>query len=132
MSDLAPLIAAAREALEAAYAPYSGHRVGAALRGVSGTIYSGCNVENAAYPQGLCAEAAALAAMVRAGEQCFVEVVVLGEGAVECTPCGGCRQKLWEFGDADAPVHVCGPEGLRSTYSLGDLLPRAFGRENLR
>ena len=132
MSDLGPLIAAAREALEAAYAPYSCRRVGAAVRGASGAIYSGCNVENAAYPQGLCAEAGALAAMVRAGEQRFVEVVVLGEGPVECTPCGGCRQKLWEFGDADAAVHVCGPDGLRGTYTLGDLLPRAFGRENLR
>ena len=95
-------------------------------------IFSGCNVENAAYPEGLCAEASAIAAMVRAGEQTIVEVVVLGGGESLCTPCGGCRQKLCEFAGDDTPIHICGPEGLRKTISLGVLMPHSFGPEHLR
>jgi cytidine deaminase len=129
MSNIDELIAAAGEARDNAYAPYSKFKVGAAVRTASGHIYSGCNVENAAYPEGLCAEASAVAAMVRAGEQHIVEVVVLGGGNRLCTPCGGCRQKLREFATDDTPVHVCGPEGLRETLLLGVLLPHSFGPE---
>ena len=125
------LMTAARAALLNAYAPYSRHRVGAAVRGGSGAVYAGCNVENAAYPQGTCAEAGAVAALVLAGESKLTEVLVIGETAALCTPCGGCRQRLWEFGAAETPVHVCGPEGLRRTTTLGKLLPFAFGPGNL-
>lgn len=125
------LMAAAQNALERAYAPYSRHRVGAAVRGESGHVYAGCNVENAAYPQGLCAEAAAIAAMVLAGETRLMEALVIGETDELCSPCGGCRQRLWEFGAAETPVHMCGPEGLRQTATLGLLLPLAFGPDNL-
>ena len=132
MTGFDDLMSAAREARDNAYAPYSKFKVGAAIRTASGQIYSGCNVENAAYPEGLCAEASAIAAMVRAGEQHIVEAVVLGGGERLCTPCGGCRQKLREFATDDTPVHVCGPEGLCETMLLGALLPDSFGPEHLK
>ncbi len=125
------IVAAARAARTRAHAPYSGFKVGAALRGESGRLYSGCNVENAAYPQGWCAEASAIAALVLAGERRIVEAAVMGGGPALCTPCGGCRQKLREFAAEDLPIHICGPEGPRRTVSLGELLPLAFGPENL-
>ena len=125
------LFEAARQAMEKAYAPYSGFAVGAAIRGAGGGIYSGCNVENAAYPQGWCAEASAIAAMVGAGEQRIAELCVIGRGDALVTPCGGCRQKIREFAGEDVPVHICGPEGRRRTLTLGELLPLAFGPENL-
>ncbi|MHA1151199.1 MAG: cytidine deaminase [Alphaproteobacteria bacterium] len=125
------IVAAARAAMARAYAPYSRFKVGAAVRGQSGRLYAGCNVENAAYPQGWCAEASAIAAMVMAGETRIVEVAVMGGGEAPCTPCGGCRQKLYEFADDDLPIHVCGPQGLRLTVTLGTLLPLAFGPGNL-
>ena len=126
------MLEAARQALGHAYAPYSRHRVGAAVRGASGAVYAGCNVENAAYPEGTCAEAGAIAALVLAGETKLVEVLVMGEADSLCTPCGGCRQKLREFGAADVAVRVAGPEGVRRILSLGELLPHAFGPDNLK
>lgn len=131
MTDDSDIVAAARAAMARAYAPYSRFKVGAAVRGASGRLYAGCNVENAAYPQGWCAEASAIAAMVMAGETRIVEAAVMGGGDAPCTPCGGCRQKLYEFAGDDLPIHVCGPQGLRRTVTLGELLPLAFGPENL-
>ena len=131
MSGLAELFEAARQARERAYAPYSGFRVGAAVRGASGRIYAGCNVENAAYPEGICAETAALAAMVLAGETRLLEACVVGAGPALATPCGGCRQRLREFAGPDTPVHVGGPEGLRQSFTLDELLPASFGPDNL-
>lgn len=125
------LFAAARAARDQAYAPYSNFAVGAALRAASGAVFAGCNVENAAYPQGWCAEASAIAAMVLAGERRIVELAVIGGGAELCTPCGGCRQKLREFAGDDLPVHILGPEGLRRSVTLGELLPLSFGPRNL-
>ena len=125
------LFAAARSAMEQAYAPYSEFSVGAAIRGADGGIYAGCNVENAAYPQGCCAEAAAVSAMVLAGERAIAEVCVIGAGPALVTPCGGCRQRLREFAADHVPIHVCGPDGLRKTVTLGELLPLAFGPDNL-
>lgn len=134
MSDPAvdELVEAARAARSKAYARYSGYNVGAAIRTASGNIYSGCNVENAAYPLSQCAEANAIAAMVLGGDQEIAAVAVAGPGGeAPCTPCGGCRQMLAEFGSADVRVHVCGPDGEMIEKRLGDLLPHAFGPDNL-
>lgn len=125
------LLAAATAARANAHAPYSRFPVGVALRAVSGRIYAGCNVENAAFPQGQCAEASAVGAMVTAGEREIVEIAVVGGGEGLCTPCGGCRQRLVEFAAPKIPVHLCGPEGLRQTVTLGELLPLAFSGRNL-
>ncbi len=125
------LFAAARSAMAQAYAPYSEFSVGASIRGAGGGIYAGCNVENAAYPQGCCAAASAISAMVLAGERAIAEVCVIGNGKALVTPCGGCRQCIREFATEDISIHVCGPEGLRKTVTLGDLLPLAFGPDNL-
>ena len=126
------LVLAALAARGSAYAPYSHHAVGAALRTPEGTVHAGCNVENAAYPEGTCAEAGAIAAMVLAGGRRIAELVVAGPAGPPCTPCGGCRQKLREFGAATMPVRVVGPEGetLLNT-TLAALLPNSFGPENL-
>ena len=125
------LFAAAKAARERAYAPYSRFLVGAAIRAPSGAIYAGCNVENAAYPQGSCAEAGAIAAMALAGERTIEEIVVVGDGEDLCTPCGGCRQRIREFVAADAPIHVAGPEGVRKGFTLNELLPDSFGPSHL-
>ncbi len=120
------LLRAARAAMEYAYAPYSQFKVGAAVRAPSGAIYAGANVENVAYPQGQCAEASALGALVTAGETAITAVAVVAERLEICPPCGGCRQRLSEFGDASTPVYL-GP----TTTTLGELLPGAFDREAL-
>jgi cytidine deaminase len=128
---VAEMLAAARDAMARAYAPYSKFPVGAALLGANGKIYAGCNVENAAYPQGACAEASAISAMVVDGERRILAALVVGQGAELIAPCGGCRQRLNEFAAPDAPVHLCGPKGLMKTVTLGELLPHAFGPQNL-
>jgi len=129
--SLEALFAAAKAARARAYAPYSKFLVGAAIRTPSGAIFAGCNVENAAYPQGACAEAGAISAMVLAGERKIVDIVVVGDGDDLCTPCGGCRQRIREFADADTRVHVAGVEGVRATFTLDELLPHSFGPGHL-
>ena len=109
------LFAAAKDAFDKAYAPYSAFKVGAAVRAPSGTIYAGANVENAAYPIGNCAEASAIAAMIAAGEQRIVECTVVAAGERLCTPCGGCRQRLAEFAGPGLEIHLCSPEAHRET-----------------
>ena len=126
MSEFDEMIRLARAARDNAHAPYSGFRVGACLRSADGRLFAGCNVENAAYPEGQCAETSALGAMVAAGAREIAEVLVLAEGERLCTPCGGCRQRLAEFADAGTPVHVAGTEGVRRSFTLGELLPEAF------
>jgi homotetrameric cytidine deaminase len=123
------LLRAAAEAMENAHAPYSDFKVGAALRGAGGGIHTGANVENAAYPQGQCAEASAIGALVAAGETRIAAVAVTAERMDICPPCGGCRQRLAEFGGPETPVHLGRPGGPRETTSLGELLPLAFGAE---
>jgi homotetrameric cytidine deaminase len=120
------LLRAADAAMRNAYAPYSEFKVGAAVRAPSGAIYAGANVENVAYPQGQCAEASALGALVAAGETAITAVAVVAERLEVCPPCGGCRQRLSEFGDASTPVYL-GP----TTTTLGELLPGAFDRQAL-
>ena len=123
--------AALASAREKAYAPYSRFAVGAAVRGGSGRIYAGCNVENAAYPVGTCAEAGAIAAMVAGGDIVLTEALVLADASGPVTPCGACRQRLAEFAGPDTRIHAAGPDGVRETYTLGALLPHGFGPGNL-
>jgi homotetrameric cytidine deaminase len=125
------LLALAREAAGRAYAPYSNFPVGAAVRTADGRRYAGANVENAAYPQGQCAEASALGAMVAGGGGRVVEVVVAAPSEEECSPCGGCRQRLREFADQDVPIHLADLERVRRTTSVAELLPLSFGPEAL-
>jgi cytidine deaminase len=127
MSSIEALFSAASKARLSAYAPYSGFAVGAALATDSGAIFSGTNVENAAYPVGTCAEAAAIAAMVVAGHRRIDEILIIGEGDALVTPCGACRQRMREFAGEDAKIHVAGTTGVRATFTLGALLPEAFG-----
>ena len=129
--DLSALFDAARAAQARAYVPYSRFKVGAAVRAANGVIYAGCNVENAAYPVGNCAEASAISAMIMAGETRIIEALVIGDGAVLCTPCGGCRQRLREFASLDTTVHVADQTGLRRSFTVGELLPASFGPDNL-
>ncbi len=127
-----PLIDAAVAARERAYAPYSRFRVGAALRCADGRIHAGCNVENAAYPQGVCAEAGAISAMVLAGGQRITELVIAGGGSRPCPPCGGCRQKIREFARPEAVIRLVGEDGaLLLESTLEALLPHSFGPEDL-
>jgi homotetrameric cytidine deaminase len=125
------LVAAATEAMEHAHAPYSRFRVGAALRADDGSIHAAANVENAAYPQGQCAEASAIGALVAAGGTRVLEAAVISDGEAICVPCGGCRQRLREFMPLDGVVHLCAPSGERRTATLEELLPLSFGPEFL-
>ena len=120
------LLDAAREVRERAYAPYSKFRVGAAVRGASGRVHHGCNVENVAYPEGTCAEAGAIALMVASGETELVEVAVIADSPSPVPPCGGCRQKLAEFGRADTPVLLATTGGVTLATTIGELLPGRF------
>ncbi|GAJ28817.1 cytidine deaminase [Acidomonas methanolica] len=125
------LVAAAVAVRLCAYAPYSGFFVGAAIRSEVG-IHAGCNVENAAYPQGNCAEAGAISAMVAAGGRQIREVVIAGDGATPVTPCGGCRQRLREFGAPELVIRMVGVDGgARLVRTLGELLPDSFGPDHL-
>jgi cytidine deaminase len=129
------LLNAARAAQQTAYAPYSNYKVGAAVLDDQGRIHAGCNVENAAYPQGQCAEASALAAMVLAGSTRVEAVLVLGSGGDSTggwiTPCGGCRQKLREFGAPDMPIISANTHDIGPSRSLAQLLPESFGPDHL-
>lgn len=122
---------AARSVRENAYAPYSGFKVGAALRAASGRVFAGCNVENVAYPEGTCAEAGAIAAMVAEGETALTEVYVIADSPAPVPPCGGCRQKLMEFGSADTRVTMATTSGTESVMTLAELLPGSFGRSHM-
>lgn len=125
----AALVAVAREVRENAYVPYSNFKVGAAIRAMSGTIYHGVNVENVAYPEGTCAEAGAIAAMVAAGETEIAEVAVIADSPIPVSPCGGCRQKLAEFGKGDVRVTLATTDGETLQTTLADLLPGAFSQD---
>jgi cytidine deaminase len=113
------------------HSPYSGYAVGAALLDEQGRIHVGANIENAAYPQGWCAEASALTAMVMAGGKRATAVLVTGPGPDVITPCGGCRQKLREFAGQDLLIIAGDPSGIKQQWTLGELLPFSFGPEHL-
>jgi cytidine deaminase len=130
-NDLTSLFEAAHTAQKAAYAPYSGYPVGAALRTASGRIFAGCNVENASFPVGVCAEAGAIAAMAAAGERVIAEMLVVGDGEALTTPCGACRQRIREFAAPETPIHIADGNGVRASFSQSSLLPHSFGPDNL-
>ena len=122
---------AALKIRENAYAPYSGFQVGVALMSSSGEIYTGVNVENAAYPEGTCAEAGAIACMIAAGDRKITAVYVVADGAEPVPPCGGCRQKLAEFSAPDVPVTMATISGIEKTLTVAQLLPGAFTPEHM-
>lgn len=111
---------------ELAHAPYSKFKVGAAIRTATGKIFVGCNVENIAYPEGSCAEAGAISAMIAGGEKQIEEIIVVADSPVPVSPCGGCRQKIAEFSSADTSVLLAGLDGEVSRKRIGELLPDAF------
>jgi len=116
----------ARRVFENAYAPYSHFKVGAALRTKSGDVYAGCNVENVAYPEGTCAEAGAIAAMVAAGGAGVLEILVMADSELPVTPCGGCRQKIAEFGTPETVIILANTKEEVGRTTLGALLPGSF------
>ncbi|WEX09520.1 cytidine deaminase [Chelativorans sp. AA-79] len=124
------LFAAAKAAMERAYAPYSRFPVGAAIRTDTGAVYAGCNIENASYPEGWCAETTALGHMVMAGGGRVCEIAVVAEKMPRIMPCGGCRQRLSEFTTADAKLHLCDTEGVVETVPFSSIFPRAFDLES--
>jgi len=128
---MSSLLEAARSVRENAHAPYSGFKVGAALRCADGSVHVGCNVENVAYPEGTCAEAGAIAAMCASGARDIVEVVVVADSSEPVSPCGGCRQKLAEFAGPSVPVRLGSPDGIRAETTVGALLPGAFSSVHL-
>jgi cytidine deaminase len=131
LPDFDALFAAAAAIQPRAYAPYSRFRVGAALFSDDGVVHVGCNVENAAYPVGTCAEAGAISAMVAGGGKAIRAILVFGEGPELVTPCGACRQRIREFAAPETPVAIAGPEGIRARFTLAELLPASFGPANL-
>lgn len=122
---------AAEQVRKNAYAPYSGFKVGAALRTENGSVHVGCNVENVSYPEGTCAEAGAIAAMVAAGDQDIAEVYIIADSPEPVAPCGGCRQKLTEFAGNEVKVTLATTNGDVLQTTVGDLLPGAFGTRHI-
>ncbi len=124
-------VSAAIKIMDMAYAPYSQFQVGAAIIDEQGRLHQGVNVENAAYPNGSCAETGAIAAMVAAGGEKIQFIAVAGRGTELCTPCGACRQRIREFAFPHAVSAICDPSGIRAQFSLADILPHSFGPDNL-
>ncbi len=126
------LIEAAAKAYQNAYAPYSGFSVGSAVLDEHGDIHTGCNVENAAYPSGSCAEEQAIGSMVAEGGRIIKDIVIIGRSNELITPCGACRQRIREFADSDTRIHICHiDKGLQKTFTIDKLLPDSFGPANL-
>ena len=131
ISDDQALFEAAEAVRAKAHAPYSRFQVGAAILADDGKIYTGCNVENAAYPVGNCAEPSAIAAMLAGGGKRITRIYVTGPGSAPVTPCGGCRQRIREFADLDVEIISHGVEGTPLIRTLDQLLPHSFGPEYL-
>lgn len=125
------LLTAAKAVRLNAYVPYSRFHVGAAIRSTSGNLHIGCNVENVAYPEGTCAEAGAIAAMVAAGDTRIAEICVIADSPTPVAPCGGCRQKIAEFADQDVVVTLCTTDGASLSMTVADLLPGVFSAAHM-
>lgn len=127
MNKLIPkMISQAHQALSRAYAPYSKFTVAASICTDTGAIYTGVNIENASYGLTLCAEAAALSAMVCAGEQRIKHIVILAGNNLLCPPCGACRQRIQEFSTPETLIHLCDKETILRSITINELLPLAF------
>ncbi len=124
-------IAATKEAMSKAYVPYSNYPVGALIVTDNGNTYSGCNVENASFPLGNCAEASAIASMVIGGEKKIKTIYVMTKNDEGGIPCGGCRQRIREFSDENTQIMMCSPDGVQQRLNLSELLPNSFGPEHL-
>ena len=124
-------IAATKEAMSKAYVPYSNYPVGALIVTDNGNTYSGCNVENASYPLGNCAEASAIASMIIGGEKKIKTIYVMTKNDEGGIPCGGCRQRIREFSDENTQIMMCSPDGVQQRINLCELLPNSFGPEHL-
>ncbi len=131
MGAIDELFVTAKTARARAYAPYSRFPVGVALRSESGEVFAGCNVENAAYPLGVCAETSAISAMIVAGESRIAEILVLGPGPGRIAPCGACRQRIAEFASKTSLVHLADEAGGVSSFPFDELLPHPFGPASL-
>ncbi len=126
------LFDAARAAMARAYAPYSKFPVGAALRTEDGRVFTGANIEVASYPEGWCAETTALGHYVMGGGGRITEIAVVAEKMDRITPCGGCRQRLAEFTQADTLLHLCDQNGIVETVTMGEMLPHGFAGDTLK
>jgi len=126
------LFEAARAAMTKAHAPYSRFPVGAALRTEDGRVYAGCNIENASFPEGWCAETTALGHYVMGGGGRITEIAVVAEKMDRITPCGGCRQRLAEFAGPEAKLHLCDGNGVVETMTMADILPLGFRGDDLK
>ena len=126
------LFTSARKIFDNAYAPYSNFNVAVSLLGFNKKIYSGVNVENSSYPEGICAEASAIGKMISDGCRKIEEILVLANTKNPATPCGGCRQRLMEFSNTSTPVYLCNLEELLIITNMGDLLPGAFDLKNIK
>ena len=121
----------ANSIMEKAYAPYSKFKVGAAILDNNDNYHVGCNIENAAYPIGNCAETSAIAAMIASNGTKIKAIAVTGYGDLLCTPCGGCRQRIREFASLEIPIIVGNEKEIKRIFTLSELLPSSFGPENL-
>ena len=132
MSDLLLLFNKAMEARANAYAPYSGFKVGSAILSSSGQIYIGCNVENVSYPCGTCAEAGAIANMNVNNDRLIKDMIIVADSQNLIIPCGACLQRISEFSDKNTRIHLANLSGIKESYSVYDLLPKAFNEKGLR
>ena len=124
-------IKATKEAMSKAYVLYSNYPVGALIVTNNGNTYSGCNVENASYPLGNCAEASAIASMILGGEKKIKTIYIMTKNDEGGIPCGGCRQRIREFSDENTQIMMCSPDGVQNRINLSELLPNSFGPEHL-
>lgn len=131
MKNPAELFAIAKEIRLNAYAPYSKFYVGACLETANGKVFSGCNVENASYSVAICAEANAISTMIAAGEKQIRQLAVVVDGIKPSAPCGACRQRIFEFATPETQIHIYNTEGEHESFTIDDLLPRAFGPADL-
>lgn len=130
-ADFDHLLAQAQNIRKKAHAPYSKFKVGACIRADNGKFYTGCNIENAAYPLGICSEASAICAMISDGAHRIDEIVIIGSSDKFCSPCGGCRQRIREFATEQLKITMCNQNGDSKTMTLAELLPESFGPEHL-
>lgn len=125
------MLNSAKNAMQYSYSPYSHYKVGACIKSEDGSLFSGTNIENSSYSLTLCGESSAISAMISAGQKKILDIIVIGSGKDLCTPCGACRQRIYEFSTPDTLVHLATTDGIQKTLKITELLPHAFGPEHL-